>query len=200
MNRYTTKHYRRLGLQKGDAAKDPTVRRNYPPGVHGPKGRKRLTQYGLQLFEKQKAKVLYGLTEKQFRKYYEEAFRLDGNTSQLIGSLLERRLDNVIYRSGFAKTRSMAAQMVNHGMFELNGKKIDIRSYQVKVKDEITIKATKQDKKVFNHLDETLKTHEAPAWMNIDKATKKIKITGNPTGKDAEQAFDPQLIVEFYSR
>lgn len=200
MRLYTTKHYRRLGLKKGDTAKDPTIRRNYPPGVHGPKGRKRLTDYGMQLAEKQKAKVLYNISEKQFRSYYAKAASKTGNTGNIMLTFLEKRLDNVVFRAGFAKTRPMARQMVNHGLFTVNGKKVNIPSYQLRVKDIIAIKENKQGLKLFEHLQETLKNYEAPQWLHINPTDQTITVVNEPGASDAEQAFNTQSIIEFYSR
>lgn len=200
MKKYTSKSYRRLGIRRTDSPKDPVVRRNYPPGIHGPKGRKRITEYGSQLAEKQKAKVVYNLAERQFRKYYETANRRQGDTGQILLQLLELRLDNVIYRLGLAKTRPQARQMVNHGFFLVNNKKVDIPSYQVKPKDEITIKTQKSKSKLFDNLTKALEKHETPAWLFFDPKELKAKVLGLPKPEEAEGIFNPRLIVEFYSK
>ena len=141
------KQCRREGVKlflKGEKCygpKCPIVRRNYPPGIHGAKKtRQRLTEYGHQLREKQKAKKIYGILERPFRNYYQKAIKQKGDTNEILGQLLEMRLDNVIYRLGLAKSRKAARQLVSHGFFLVNGKKVNIPSYQVKIKDEITIK------------------------------------------------------------
>lgn len=200
MSRYTSKHFRRLGLRRTDSPKDPTVRRNYPPGVHGPKGRPRLSQYGTQLAEKQKAKILYNVSEKQFRKYYELAVRKQGDTGEILKQVLETRLDNVIYRSGLAATRPQARQMVNHGFFLVNGKKVDIPSFAVKPRDEVSIKPVKQESKLVVNVQANYRKHEAPSWLHVNHDAMTTKIVSLPKPEDAEQAFNPRLIVEFYSR
>ena len=196
----THKACRRFGMKICQSDKCPVLRRNYPPGIHGPKGAKRLTQYGTQLREKQIAKAVYGLMEKQFVNYYKKAFNQKGDTGEILQQLLETRLDNVIYRAGFAKTRRMARQMVSHGMFIVNGQKLDIPSYQVKIKDEIGIKESKTKAKTFLELDEKLKDRQTPSWMALDPGKKTVKITGVPKVDDIEQVFSTRLIVEFYSR
>lgn len=196
----THKACRRYGIKLCQSDKCPVTRRNYPPGIHGVKGKKRMTEYGIQLREKQIAKAVYGLMEKQFVNYYKEAIRREGDTGQILQELLENRLDNVVYRCGFAKTRRMARQMVNHGLFYVNNKKLDIPSYQVKIKDEISIKPEKVNAKVFAELDKKLKDHQTPQWISLDPAKKVAKITSKPSVDDTEQLFNTRLIVEFYSR
>ena len=196
----THKACRRYGIKLCQSDKCPVLRRNYPPGIHGVKGKRRLTEYGTQLREKQIAKAVYGLMEKQFVNYYKEAIRREGDTGQILQELLENRLDNVVYRAGFAKTRRMARQMVNHGLFQVNGKKLDIPSYQVKIKDEISIKPEKINSKVFAEIDKKLKDHQTPSWMSLDPAKKVVKIAGKPGPDDTEKLFNTRLIVEFYSR
>lgn len=196
----THKACRRWGVKICQSDKCPVIRRNYPPGIHGVKGKRRLTEYGTQLREKQIAKAAYGIMEKKFEKYYEEALRQKGDTGEILQQLLERRLDNVVYRAGFAKTRRMARQLVNHGIFQVNGKKVDIASFQVKVKDEISIKPGKENLKNFAELDKKLKDHQTPAWITLDPSKKVAKITGLPTSDDTEKLFSAKLIVEFYSR
>ena len=200
MRYYTSKHYRRLGLRRTDSPKDPTVRRNYPPGIHGPKRQSRKTEYGLQLAEKQKAKVLYNILEKQFRNYFEQAMRKRGDTGAILLELLERRLDNVIYRAGFALSRPQARQMVNHGFFQINGKTVDIASYQISAKEVITVKESKLKAKNFAELEARLEKQPIATWLAVDGKNKKITVTSLPTADEAEQAFNPRLIVEFYSR
>ncbi len=183
-------------------------RRAYPPGMHfssqrqygGGKRRRRLSTFGKQLREKQKAKRLYGIMERQFRNYFEKASRMKGNTAENLAYLLESRLDNVVFRLGFAKTRPQARQMVSHALFTVNGKKLNIPSYHVRIDDEITIRENKQKKGVFSDLEERLVNHTAPSWLHADLPTKTGKIVGKPEGEELQEVYDPKLIVEFYSR
>lgn len=174
-------------------------RRPYRPGVHGSAGERapKVSVYGQQLREKQKAKRLYGMMEKQFRNYFKKAQVAKGNTGELLCRLLETRLDNVVFRLGFAKTRPQARQMVSHAMFAVNGEKVNIASYQVRVGDIVEIRQNKADKKVFGDLTERLKTHQTPSWLHREEM--KGKVVSIPAGDDLKEAFDPTLIVEFYS-
>jgi len=192
---------RREGVALDDNPKNAVRRRPYAPGAHGnTKRHNRMSGYGIQLREKQKAKRLYGVMERQFRNYFEKAASKQGNTGEQLTSFLEMRLDNVVYRLGFAKSRRMSRQMVNHGFFEVNGAKVDIPSYQVSPGEVITIRSNKQTKPIFVALDENLKKHTTTSWLHIDPATRTGKVTSVPEGEDLKQIFDPTLIVEFYSR
>ncbi len=164
------------------------------------KPQRRKTEYGTQLAEKQLAKKTYGLRERQFSNYYHKAIRQQGDTGMLMQQLLETRLDNVIYRLGFAITRPQARQMVNHGMFQVNGKKVNIPSYQVKLKDEITLKASKADGKLFSDLNERLQKFQPASWLHLDLAKRTGKVLAKPEGAELENIFNPRLIVEFYSK
>jgi small subunit ribosomal protein S4 len=182
-------------------------KRAYAPGVHGsPKlqgqGGKpsRLSIFGKQLREKQKAKRVYGVLEKQFRNYFDKATNMTGNTSENLPRLLESRLDNVVYRLGFAKTRPQARQMVSHALFNVNGKKLNIASYQVRVDDVIAIRDNKKKKAIFNDLEDRLKNQTVPGWLHFDRATLSGKMVSLPEGEDLKEVYDPKLIVEFYSR
>ncbi|MFA6130697.1 MAG: 30S ribosomal protein S4 [Patescibacteria group bacterium] len=182
-------------------------RRPYGPGVHGPAaarggmgGGSRMTAYGKQLREKQKAKRIYGIMEKQFRNYYEKAISIKGNTAEILPRFLEMRLDNTVFRLGFAKTRPQARQMVSHCLFMVNGKTVNIPSYQVRVNDVVEIRENKKAKAVFNDLEERLKHHTVPGWLSLDLATRKGKIVSHPEGEDLKEVYDPKLVVEFYSR
>ena len=192
---------RREGVALDDNPKNAVKRRPYPPGAHGNVDRRnRMSGYGVQLREKQKAKRLYGVMERQFRNYFEKASQHRGNTGELLVRNLELRLDNVVYRLGFAKSRRMSRQMVNHGFFEINGAKVDIPSYQVVSGDVVTIRENKKTKTIFQSLDEDLKKHTAPGWLHMDAKMRTGKVTSIPEGEDLKQIFDPTLIVEFYSR
>lgn len=176
------------------------ARRPYVPGVHGPNGNPRMTDYGKQLREKQKAKHIYGLSERQFRNTFEEASGIRGNTGELFIKLLEQRLDNVVYRAGFAKTRAMARQAVGHAHFDVNGKKLNIPSYRVRPGDVVTIRKTKLGKGLWKGIDETLSHKERPSWMSVEPKEGTCKITSVPSGEELKQPFEVQRIVEFYSR
>lgn len=175
-------------------------KRPYAPGAHGsPNARPpKMSGYGTQLREKQKAKRLYGMLEKQFRNYFNKAVNMEGNTGEHLSRLLETRLDNVVFRLGFAKTRPQGRQMVSHAMFMVNGQRVNIASYQVRVGDIIEVRQGKQAKKVFADLAERQKTQSVPGWLHREDLMKG-KVVSIPTGEDLKEAFDPTLIVEFYS-
>jgi len=187
-----------LGL-KTNAAK-VARRLNQAPGVHGPnKRRVSVSAFGKQLNEKQKAKFIYGLREKQFRGYVTKASAMQGDTGVNVQELLEMRMDNVIYRLGFATTRAQARQLVSHSMFTLNGKKMNIPSHIVRVGDVIELKENKKAKKIFDGIAERLQQHDLPSWLTIDAAKLSGKVVGKPKSEDFEKIFDVKLIVEYYS-
>lgn len=192
---------RRLGIILG---KEKWVnRRPYPPGVHGPaqaKRRPRLSGYALQLLEKQRAKAVYGLRERQFRSYFNRAKLKKGNTATFLMEILERRLDNVIFRLGFAATRRQARQAVTHRFFQINGKTVDIPSYQVRPGEQISVRETKKGKGLSTQMTAHATKHEVPKWLVADASALTGKVTAVPEGEDLRQVFDPTLIVEFYSR
>ena len=183
-------------------------RRPYAPGVHGsPKagracggGRSRLSVYGTQLREKQKAKRLYGIMEKQFRNYFDKATRMQGNSADNLARLLEMRLDNAVFRLGLAKTRPQARQMVSHAIICVNGKKVNIPSYQVRVDDKVSVRENKKEKKLFEDLEKRLAGQTIPGWLHMDASTMTGKVVSVPEGEDLKEIYDPRLIVEFYSR
>ena len=199
------KQCRRMGEKlflKGDrcnTASCAIVKRNYPPGFHGPKGKKRQSDYGLQLAEKQKAKKVYNVLEKQLRLTFEEAKKQKGNTSEGIFKILETRLDNVVYRLGFASSRSKSRQLVGHGHISVNGKKVDIPSYKIKVGDVIKVKNAAKSK-VFNGLIEKLEKYNAPSWLYLDAKDLSGKILHLPEMKEISNNINAQMIVEYYSR
>ena len=176
------------------------IKRNFPPGAHGAKGKKRLTEYGTQLREKQKAKRIYGIFEKQLYNYYAKARRLPGDTGEIITQMLQLRLDNVIYQIGLAKSRMQARQMVSHKLFYVNGKKVNIPSFQLSVKDEISIKPSKAGSQAFADLAKKLEKKEFPSWISFDLKAMTAKIVAKPTGDELDKSFNPRLIVEFYSK
>ncbi|MBT4857374.1 30S ribosomal protein S4 [Candidatus Uhrbacteria bacterium] len=197
-----------VALSTGGKVMKVMQRRAYGPGVHnspsgtggGRRRRARVSVYGTQLREKQKAKRLYGVMEKQFRNYFSKATRMQGNTSENLARLLETRLDNVVFRLGFAKTRPQARQMVSHALFSVNGQKVNIASYKVRVDDVIAIRDNKREKKVFVDLDERLQSYNVPSWLHTDGPNRSGKIVSLPEGEDLKEVYDPKLIVEFYSR
>lgn len=187
-----------LGLKK-----DPTKvarRLNQAPGVHGPNKRsKSASSFGTQLNEKQKAKFMYNIRERQFRTYVEKATSASGDSGVNLLELLEMRMDNVVYRLGFASTRAQARQMVSHGMFTLNGKKMDIASHIVHVGDVVAIKANKLKKQLFENIEMQLQKQELPSWVSVDAKTKSGKVLSKPQDKDFEKVFDVKFIIEYYS-
>jgi len=188
---------RREGLDLfGKGAK--LTRLTVPPGVHGPKGfRRKPSQYGRQLREKQKAKRLYGVLEKQFRGYVSKALKSKKNTSEVLLSSLERRLDNVVFRLGFASTRPAARQLVSHRQIFVDGKKVNIPSYQLKVGETITLTSKAMEIPVIKKLLE-VKNPKVPKWLQRKAAVGKIKRL--PVIDDVSEPISTQDIVEFYSR
>lgn len=192
-----------VALSTGEGVLKVIQKRPYQPGQHGNTNagrRKRLSVFGTQLREKQKAKRLYGVMERQFRNYFAKASRMPGNTGENLAQLLEMRLDNVVFRLGFAKTRPQARQMVSHALFTVNGKKVDIPSYQVRLDDVIAIRENKKEKGIFMDFSERMKNHTVPAWLHTEENDRTGKIVGIPEGEDLKEVYDPKLIVEFYSR
>ncbi len=200
MARYTgPKH--RLARREGVNVLDKTSaslqrRLGIPPGMHGRKRKRRLSEYGLQLREKQKAKVIYGILEKPFKKLITNVANQKGDTGELLLSLLETRLDNLVYRLGFGKTRYMSRQMVTHGHVQVNGEKMSIPSYQVKEKDVITISETMQNNPDIMKLAE-IEQHILPF---LKKDGKKGTLLRMPKREDIEVPFNTQQIIEYYSR
>ncbi len=174
--------------------KRPTV-----PGQHG-NGRKQVKEYGLQLREKQKAKRYYGVLENQFKGYFEKAEKTEGVTGENLLSLLERRLDNVVYRIGLADSRKEARQLVTHGHFRLNGKKVNIPSMIVRAGDVITLREASRSSEKFKALIESLNTRITPKWIELDKGQVVAKIAALPQREDVDFPFEEHLIVELYSK
>ncbi len=201
MARYTgpmTKKSRRLGVDLigGDQAFE---RRPYPPGQHG-RGRIKETEYLLQLREKQKARISYGVMERQFHRYYVEASRRAGKTGDNLLQMLECRLDNVVYRAGFARTRRHARQLVNHGHFLVNGQKVDIPSYQVSAHDIIDVKEKSREMTPFIVARETHDDRVVPAWLEALPSRMRILVHQEPVRAQIDVPVQEQLIVEFYSK
>lgn len=201
MARYTgpaTRKSRRLkvDLVGGDQAFE---RRPYPPGQHG-RGRIKETEYLLQLQEKQKARYTYGVLERQFRNYYEEANRRQGKTGDNLLQLLESRLDNVVYRAGLARTRRQARQLVNHGHFLVNGQKVNIPSYQVSKFDIVDVRPKSLKTTPFIIAKETLGERPAPAWLQVVPSSLRILVHQLPERAQIDTPVTEQLIVELYSK
>jgi small subunit ribosomal protein S4 len=198
----TNKISRRFGVNLGLKTNPVKVakRLSQPPGVHGPKKRPGGgSAFGKQLLEKQKAKIVYGMREKQFRAYVDEATRRTGDSSLTLQRMLEQRLDNVVYRLGFAVTRAQARQMVSHGMFFVNNKRLDIASHQVRVGDVVTVKPNKTKKKLFENMTDTLSKKQMPSWLTVDAAALTGKVISEPQANDFDKIFDVKLIIEYYS-
>ncbi len=173
-------------------------KRPVAPGQHGA-DRKKVSEYGLQLREKQKCKRIYGVLEGQFRKYYEQADRMKGITGENMLALLERRLDNVIYRMGIGASRSQARQLVTHAHFTVNGKVVDIASYSVKPGDVIAVRESRKDNKYFTEIKE-MKVAAMPKWLEFNPETLTGKVLANPERADIDAQIKEHLIVELYSK
>ncbi len=164
------------------------------------KRRSAKSEFGRQLLEKQKARYSYGISGGQFTNYVKSALQTTGDNAKNLLRILEGRLDNAVLRAGFALSRAAARQMVNHGHFTVNGKKVDVPSYQVRIGDIITIREGSTKKAIFAKLDEELKNVKAPAWMSVNPDTKEIKIEGEPATDMTELLFDVRAVLEFYTR
>lgn len=182
-------------------AKDVKIlqKRNFAPGQHG-QNRVRLSEYGTQLREKQKAKISYGILERQFEIYFNRALKQTGVTGDNLLKLLELRLDNIVYRLGFAETRAQARQLVNHGFFQVNGKKVDIASYQTKVGDSVAVRPGKQKKIYMEKVKEKLKNFQTLDWLSLNPAEMSGKVLSSPIIEGLGTEINTQLIVEHYSR
>lgn len=203
MARYTGPRFRlcrREGINLFGNKKFNLEKRGYPPGQHGGDRRSKLSNYGVQLREKQKVKRIYGLLEKQFRLCYEKASRAKGNTGHVLLQLLERRLDNAIYRTGFATTRPMARQIVGHGMVFVNDRKVNVPSFLVKPGDEITLRLKDKSKPYIDKNIEINKDNPAPKWLAVDTKHYKAKIQQLPDRDDVQFPINEQLIIELYSK
>jgi len=175
-------------------------RRNYGPGVHGPKSRRKHTEYGLGLIEKQKLRYYYGLMEKQFRGVYEKALRRRGVTGEQMLQILETRLDNVVYHLGFANTRAAARQMVSHGHLTVNGKKVGIPSFALRVNDVIQVKNNNVSRQLATKNLEVATSRAVPDWLSLGKDEFKGVVMRIPTRDEIQPIANEQAVVEFYSR
>lgn len=211
MARYTgpkEKIERRLKAKlflKGERSYSPksaTVKRMYPPGMHGKKFARKMSEFGLQLQSKQKIRNSYRMLEKQFKNWVKEAIKSKEETGSALVKKLEHRLDNTIYRSGLAQSRDQARQVVNHGHILVNGKKVSIPSYQVRNGDQISVREGSMKSKYFSTLvPQWIKQHQSPSWLETDINKLTAKIVGLPTIKDSGlESKDIQSIIEYYSR
>ncbi len=188
-----------------DGPKCPIVKRapakNFPPGQHGQRRTRRPSEFGLQLREKQKVRRFYGIMEAQFRKHFREAVRRGGVTGDNLLQILESRLDNVVYRMGFADSRAQARQLVRHGHFMVNGRKTNIPSYLVKAADVVSVRPESRKREYFNGYADVLQTRRSPEWISVDANQLAGKVLALP-GRDQIEVppFNDALIVEHYSR
>ena len=175
-------------------------RRNYGPGVHGPKSRRKVTDYALGLLEKQKLRYYYGLMERQFRNVYERALKRRGVTGETMLQILETRLDNVVYHLGFANTRPAARQMVTHGHVRVNGRKVNVPSFALKVNDVIEVKDSNVARQMAGKNLEMATSRAVPEWLALNKEAFKGNIVRIPTRDEIQPIANEQAVVEFYSR
>jgi len=187
---------------KGDRCftdKCAVVRHAYPPGEHG-QGRQKFSEYGQQLREKQKARRIYGVYERQFRRYFKEADRRRGVTGEILLQLLESRLDSVVYRMGLARSRTEARQLINHGHFQVNGRKVDIPSFLTRIGDEVAVREKSRNKPVFKQIIEERDQHAIVEWLEADSEKLQGKVIRIPQREEIDVPVTEHLIVELYSR
>jgi len=178
-------------------------RRGFPPGDHGRDSqyrRRRASDYQRQLREKQKTRRIYGVSEKQFRRYYRTALKRRGLTSEILLQMLERRLDNVVYRLGYAESRAQARQLVTHGHFNVNNRRTDIPSMLVRPGDQIEVREGSRTRSYFSDLEAAAETRNVPQWLNRDLPNLAGSVIQNPERRDVDASLNEQLIIEFYSR
>jgi small subunit ribosomal protein S4 len=196
---------RREGLKlflKGDRCysdKCAVNRRPYAPGEHG-QGRKKVSEYGMQLREKQTARRIYGVLESQFRRYFREAERRKGVTGERLLQILESRLDNIVYRMGFARSRTEGRQLIKHGHFAVNGRKVDIHSYQVREGDLVTVREKSKASPIFKEIVESGGGQVIPEWLQVDREALSGRVVRIPSREEIDVPVSEHLIVELYSR
>lgn len=205
MSRYTgpkARLCRRFGMNIFGADKYDKIlaKRNFPPGMHGQSHTGKKSEYGKQLLEKQKARYMFGINERQFVRYYERADRSASVTGEQLLRFLELRLDNVMFRAGIGATRPHARQMISHGLFTLNGRRVTIPSIQVKVGDKIQIRTKSLNSPMFNELKHGKSKIKPPSWLNADTKTLTVEVLAMPEAHELEQAISSHMIVEFYSK
>lgn len=193
---------RREGYALHPKAQKYLLKRSTVPGQHGRTVRKNTGQYNVQLREKQKVKRLYGLLEKQFARLMNEASRTKGQSGAALLQFLEQRLDNAVYRAGFAVSRRAARQLVTHGHFMVNGRRVDVPSIRLKPGDEVELRAASKNNEYFKRLDDVSPSgnESSLSWLAVDRKKAAFKVTGVPTRDEAEPEIQEQLIVEYYSR
>ena len=191
---------RRLGFQAFESPKFAAPNKNYPPGQHGPTYRRRPSEYGLQLKEKQKMKYLYGVLEKQFRNYFKKANLKKGITGHNLVVMLESRLDNTVYRLGFARTRRQARQLVNHGHFLVNNKKVNIPSYQLKAGEVIKVREKSKKLDLIHDSMRRVQGEGSFPWLRLDKANMEGIYIDAPARDQIHDEYNEQLVVELYSK
>lgn len=194
------KQSRREGVALHPKAHKLLVKKGYAPGQHGRNRRSRLSEYGDQLRHKQKIRRSYGLLEKQFRRLVNEALKSKGQTGETILRLLELRADNVVYRAGFANSRRAARQLVSHGHFTLNGKKLNIPSARLKQDSELEVSAKAKSNTYFKDLLANPTAGSPPKWLKVDAKNLKVSVIAEPAREDITEEFNEQAVVEFYSR
>jgi small subunit ribosomal protein S4 len=202
MARYTgprTKKSRRYGVPLFGPHK-ALERRNFPPGMHGDKGRRKQSEYAIALGEKQKLRIMYGLLERQFRRYYETALSRRGVTGEIMLQLLETRLDNVVFRLGLANSRRAARQMVNHGHIAVNGRKVSIASYNTKIGDVVEVRNNAVSRQLGTRGLNATQITAVPDWLVIDKDSFKGEVKRIPSREEIAPIVNEQLIIELYSR
>lgn len=202
MARYTgprVRISRRLGVPIFGYAKS-LEKRNYPPGQHGPKMRRKVTEYALGLIEKQKLRYYYGLQERQFRRVYETALRRRGVTGEQMLQLLESRLDSVVYSLGFGATRAAARQMISHGHVKVNGRKVDVASYMVKPNDTIEVRSGAASRQLAMRGLELSTSRPVPEWLSLNKDGLRGTVVRLPSREEIQPIANEQAVVEFYSR
>lgn len=202
MARYTgprVRISRRLGVPIFGYSKS-LEKRNYPPGQHGPKARRKVTDYALGLLEKQKLRFYYGLQERQFRRVYETALRRRGVTGEQMLQLLETRLDSIVYSLGFANTRPAARQMICHGHIKVNGRKVDVPSFATKANDVIEVQGNAVSRQLATRGMELSTSRPVPEWLSVTRDTLKGSVVRLPNREDIQPMANEQAVVEFYSR
>ena len=191
---------RDLLLKSGIRSHDSKCKSETVPGQHGRTRRPRISDYGVQLREKQKARQIYGVLERQFLKYYSEALRRPGITGSYLMQILEERLDNVAYRLNFADSRSQARQLVTHGHIKVNGKKVDIPSYRVRINDVVTWKESSKNLDMYSRMSQDIPRRPLPNWLALNVGNMEGTIISSPDMNEIDTGIDARLVVEFYSR
>lgn len=191
-----------LGLkaERSFSPKSAFLRKPYRPGIHGKSRRRALSEFGLQLIEKQKLRFTYGITERQLKKYFSKVKKRKGVIGNLLLAMLEKRMDNVVFRGGLALSRAIGRQLVSHGHFLVNDKKITIPSYLVEIGDVITLKPKSRQKLIFIETLNKLKKYDAPLWLEINKKNFEIKIKNNPQNDNLPKNFNMNAVIAYYSR